>query len=237
MIPVKLICLPFAGGSKYAYHRYTQLAPDWLEIIPLDLPGRGSRMGEALLTDMEAIVDDVMNQVRGLTVYPYAIYGHSMGALITLLVARRIRREKLNEPLHLFVTGHGGPSANEDRVIRHKMPDPQLIEELISLNGMPQDILDDKALMDFFLPILRADFQAIETYQYEEDDKLEQPITCVIGRDEKITLEKAQAWEKETIGPLDVRRFPGKHFFIFEHSKEVIRLISRALDQSVTCRN
>jgi surfactin synthase thioesterase subunit len=237
MNKIKLICLPFAGGSKYAYHRYVRLAPDWLEIIPIDLPGRGSRMNETLLTDMDAIVDDVMSHIRDITVYPYAIYGHSMGALIALLVTRRIRKEKLNEPLHLFVTGHGGPSVNDDRVIRHKLPEPQLIDELLSLNGMPQEILDDKVLMDFFLPVIRADFQAIETFEYQAESKLDLPITCIIGREEKITVEKAQAWENETYGNVDVRRFPGKHFFIFEHDKEVIRLISKMLDQSLTYRN
>ena len=236
MNKIKLICLPFAGGSKYAYHRFVRLAPDWLEIIPIDLPGRGSRMTEALLTDVEAILDDVMHQIRDLTMYPYAIYGHSMGALLALLTARRIRKEKLNEPLHLFVTGLGGPSVN-DRIVRHNLPEPQLIDELISLDGMPRDVLNDRVMMSFFLPIIRADFEAIDNYQYQEDHKLDIPITCIIGREEKITPEKAQAWENETLAEVNVRRFPGKHFFIFEHDKEVIRLISKMLDQSVTYRN
>jgi surfactin synthase thioesterase subunit len=229
MQKIKLICLPFAGGSRYSYYRYMRFAPEWLEIVPVDLPGRGSRLNDPLLTNIHSIVEDVLTSIEPHIQSGYALYGHSMGALTALLLMRQLRKRKMNLPLHLFVTGHGGPSANNNKIIRHALPKEQLIGELNSLDGMPAEILQDEWMMDFFLPVIRADFEAIETYRYESDEKFEIPITCVIGKEEQISLENARAWSRETIAHVDVRQFPGKHFFIYQHDNEVVRLIGRTL--------
>jgi len=229
MKKIKMICLPFAGGSKYSYYRYVRLAPEWLEVIPVDLPGRGSRLSKPLLTDIHAIVDDILVQIRPHIDSPYILYGHSMGALTTLLLTRKMRDEGLPLPLHLFVTGHAGPSACTDRVVRHDLPEKELLTELNALDGMPAEIMEDEALLNFFLPVIRADFKAIETYRYQKAEKLDIAITCVIGTEENISLEDARAWQRETAAPVDVRQLPGKHFFIFQHDKAIIQLIGKMI--------
>lgn len=227
MEKIKMICLPFAGGSKYSYYRYIKLAPEWLEVIPIDLPGRGARLNEPLLTDMYAVVDDVFSKISKHIDSPYIFYGHSMGALTTLLLTRKIRRENRPMPFHLFVTGHGGPAANDNKKLRHDLPEQELIDELFDLDGIPSEILKDKALLSFFLPIIRADFKAIETFQYNAEDKFEIPITCVIGREEQITVARAEAWAQETNSTLEVKQFPGKHFFIYQYEREIMNLICK----------
>lgn len=229
MDTIKMICLPFAGGSKYSYYRYVKLAPSWLQVIPIDLPGRGARLNEPLLTDMYIIVDDILNRIRHLLDTPYVFYGHSMGALTTLLLTRKIRQEGLRMPLQLFVTGHGGPAANDNKIIRHNLPEKELIGELAVLDGIPGEVMKDETLLGFFLPIIRADFKAIETFRYTTDDKLNIPITCVIGREEQITTDKAKAWERETTAPVEVRQFPGKHFFIYQYEREIMNLVSKKI--------
>lgn len=229
MEKIKMICLPFAGGSKYSYYRYVKLAPEWIEVIPVDLPGRGARLNEQLLTDMYDVVEDVFKHIQRHLDGPYVLYGHSMGALTVLLLTRKIRKEGLRMPLHLFVTGHGGPSASDNKIIRYNMPENELIDELSILDGIPGDIMNDRFLLRFFLPVIRADFRAIETFNYTPEEKLDIPITCVVGSEERISLEKAGAWEMETTASVDVRQLPGKHFFIYQHEREIMTLICRKL--------
>jgi surfactin synthase thioesterase subunit len=229
MDTIKMICLPFAGGSKYSYYRYVKLAPPWLQIIPIDLPGRGARLNEPLLTDMHLIVEDVLNRIRQHLDAPYVFYGHSMGALTTLLLTRKIREVGLRLPMHLFVTGHGGPAANDNKIIRHNLPEKELIDELAMLDGIPGEVMTDETLLGFFLPIIRADFKAIETFSYTAEDKFDIPITCVIGREELITIDRARAWERETTAPVEIRQFPGKHFFIYQYEREIINLVGKKI--------
>ncbi len=80
MNKMNMICLPFAGGNVYSYQGYEKLAPASLNVIPLELPGRGARIREKLLKNLDEMVDDVFKQAKPyLNQKPYMIYGHSMG--------------------------------------------------------------------------------------------------------------------------------------------------------------
>src|SRR5687768_15465290 len=129
-----LLMLPFAGGSKYSYRAYEEKAPGLLEIIPLDYPGRGAQSGERLITDAVELAKDLYHQVKWRinNDQPYAIFGHSMGGLMTYLLADTILKQGGRPPLHLFVTGTGGPSAlSAAAKKRHLLSGPAFLEEIM----------------------------------------------------------------------------------------------------------
>jgi len=233
MSKIKLFCLPFAGGSKYSYKGYSAKAPNYIEVISLDLPGRGGRFGEPFITSVEGLVNDLFNQVKGQLNSPYAIYGHSLGSLLGLLLAQRIRQEGLPAPEHLFFTGRGGPQKEVPTKKRHELPKDEFIEELKEMGGLPKELLEDEELLNFFEPIIRADFQAIDTFFYEPQPKLDIPISVIVGMEEETTLEEAKAWQLETEQPVDVRQFPGNHFFIFQYEMEIMKLIAKKLSPKI----
>ncbi len=229
---INLFCLPFAGGSKYSYHSYKELAPPLLNLIPLELPGRGMRIRQALLTDIHLMVDDLFAQMQPHLNKPYAIYGHSMGTFLGYLLTKRIVEANVyNKPLHLFFTGCRAPSVASRESKRHVMPKAQFIEKLKEYGGSPDEILNDKDLTDFFEPIIRADFRGIENYTYQETEPFDIPITVMIGLDEPVTHEDASAWQKETSLPVEVHQFPGKHFFIFQNQAKIINIIANNIEQ------
>ena len=229
MNAINLFCLPFAGGSQYSYSSYVGLAPSHINVIPIEIPGRGSRLRENLLTNIHDMVDDVYYQIRGKLEAPYAIYGHSMGSLLGYLLTKKIIANRLNQPVRLFFTGCVGPSVENRERDRHLMPKEEFITKISDLGGSPDEILRDPELMEFFEPILRADFQAVETYEYEEGSPFDIPIDVVIGIDERATYREAQEWQKETTGPVRIRQLPGRHFFIFEYTQEIMNAIVHTL--------
>jgi surfactin synthase thioesterase subunit len=229
MNPINVIFLPFAGGSKYSYNGFVECAPDLINVVIVDLPGRGTRYHEPLLTDIERLVDDVYEQIRGYLDQPYAIYGHSMGTLLGYLLTRKLERENHALPLHLFFTGCVGPSLIAQRKLRHRLPKKEFLQELQELGGSPDEILRNEKLMEFFEPILRADFQAIETYVYQRQAPLDVPITVLLGTEDVATPEDGGSWQTETRYPVEVRKLPGKHFFIFDHQPEIMNLVVNKL--------
>lgn len=226
---INLYCLPFAGGSKYSYKDYVSAAPDFINVVPIELPGRGSRYKEPLLTDAAGMVDDVYGQIKDMLGTPYAIYGHSMGAVLGYLLARRILEEGMNPPEHLFLTGCRGPSVQRKDPLRHLLSKEEFIQELKNLGGCPDEILNDDDLMNFFEPILRADFQAVETLDYRPQEPIHIPINVMTGISERTTYQEAMEWQKETTAKVEGHRFPGKHFFIFNYPKEILEIIARKL--------
>jgi len=88
-----------------------------------------------------------------------------MGATLSFEVACKLREEMDMEPQHLLVSGRRAPH----RVCLppiYDLPEPQFIEKLRSLNGTPQEVLEHQDFLQLLIPMLRADFEVIETYKY-----------------------------------------------------------------------
>ena len=226
---MNLFCFPFAGGNKYSYNHFLPFAAKKIKIIPLELPGRGARMREPFITNMNEMVSDLYKIIVHDLSKPYAFYGHSMGAVLAFLMVKRIVNDNLTPPVYLFVSGKEAPSVSNKNPIRHLMPREEFIAELREMGGSPEQLLDDDELMNFFEPVLRADFQAMELYEYEKTSPLQIPVLAMIGLDEDITEEEVQAWQEETIQKIEIMKFEGKHFFIFNYSKEIMALINKRL--------
>ena len=231
MKEIKLFCLPFAGGNKYSYRDFTAKAPACLKVIPLDYPGRGSRMHEPLTTGVKTLVEDVYAQVKNnLDAQHYALYGHSMGGLLAYLLTRKIMEQQHRLPLHLFVTGTEGPAAPvKEEKKKHALSKPALVAELIKFEGFPEEILQDEELFDFFEPILRADLEAAENYVHVPRDPMDIPITVITGTEEDMEWEEVALWQQETTRKVDFKRIPGNHFFIFDHPDRLLEIITKKL--------
>lgn len=220
---------PFAGGSRYSYNAFRSDMPPFINPVPFDLPGRGGRFREHLLEDMDAMAEDLFQQIQPyLKEGTYAIYGHSMGTALAHLVVLRIIEAQKPLPLEIFLTGRGGPDEPETDNW-HKLPSSAFREKIKKLGGSPQEVLEDESLMDFIEPILRADFKAIETHTYPAFEPFDIPLTVVTGTNEDISTEGILSWQKITSRPADFRQFPGDHFFIFEHAGALLNIFSGKL--------
>jgi surfactin synthase thioesterase subunit len=223
---MNLFCLPFAGASKYSYNGFVTCAPKNIKVIPIDLPGRGSRLGECLLSDINLMVNDIFDQIRPLLSLPYAIYGHSMGSLAGYLLTKTILSHQLQKPSHLFFSGCIAPSIRKTPVINSSLPSDLFKKRLKEYGGIPDEVLLNDDLMKFFEPILRADFKAVESFKYQETIPFNIPIDVFLGTEENASYEDGLAWQYETQAEVNVRKFSGNHFFIFGNEKEIMHIIA-----------
>lgn len=231
MKKINLYCLAFAGGNKYSYREFADKAPSFLNIIPLEYPGRGARVKEPLLSNIVALVDDLYSQVKANgDQKEYAIYGHSMGGLTGYLLAKKLVENGHRAPLHLFITGTSGPSAiSRTEKKRYLLETSEFIQEIKDLDGMPDEILSNEELLQYFEPILRSDFKASETYLHEGTDPVNIPITVITGTEEDMELEEIYLWQKESSYKVDFKQLPGKHFFIFQHIYQIFEIITQKI--------
>jgi surfactin synthase thioesterase subunit len=228
---VNLICLPFAGGNKYSYRVLESKMPSFLNAVTLEYPGRGSRIAEPLLTDAYPLAEDSFRQLKKIiTRGPYALYGHSMGGLLACLVTRKIVESGLQLPLHVFISGTSGPAApSREKKKRHLLEKDAFIEEIRTLNGSPAELLEDTELLEYFEPILRADFKASESFVYRPAAPVEVPFTVITGTEEDMTLEDIGLWQKESRIDVDYFRMPGGHFFIFDSAADILEIVTRKI--------
>lgn len=224
-----LFCIPFSGGSKYSYNEFIKHAPENLMIRSVELPGRGIRLEEPLISDIHELTEDIYNTIAPFLDTPYALYGHSMGARVVYLLAKMLREKNHNPPLHLFVSGSQGPSMRNQKMF-HTMPEKEFKEELRSMGGVEESIFEDEELFQFFEPILRSDFKVVDTYYYQEAAPLNIPVTVMIGTEEDISYGAAKSWQNETLSTIDIYEFTGDHFFIYNHIEAILKMIHRKLE-------
>lgn len=112
---------------------------------------------------------------------PFAFFGHSMGALISFELARLLRKDCDCSPVYLLISGCRVPQVTGSTSLIHSLPDDKFLEELRRLNGTSETILSNKELVQFLLPMLRADFSALETYTYYSESLLTCPIMAFGG--------------------------------------------------------
>jgi surfactin synthase thioesterase subunit len=225
---LRLFCVPFAGGNAYSYKDLKKHLAGFVELVALELPGRGRRFGEPLLTCLDEMVADLHSQIRGQASGSCALYGHSMGGRLVALVARRMLQEGTGTPAHLFVSGCPAPSAVRPRR-RHLLPRDEFISMLHQMD-CPPEVLRNEELMEVFEPVLRADFEANDTFQHRPQTPLHVPITAMLGTSDETTREEVLRWQEETTTELSVQEFDGGHFFIFDHLPALGRIISEGLE-------
>lgn len=219
----RLFCLPFAGGGSAAYYQWTKrILPD-IELVRVNLPGRETRLREAPFNRLASLVNTLANELVIWMDRPFALYGHSMGALIAFELARELRRRSCPSPAHLFVSGYRAPHLPPSQSPFSHLPDVEFIDRVRQYGGVPDLVAQNEELMEIFLPILRADFEMMETYVYNEETPLECPFTAFGGlSDPKVSREKIVAWKMHTTMNFGVRFFPGGHFFIQDCVPEVL---------------
>jgi surfactin synthase thioesterase subunit len=199
--------------------------PPGIRIIPLEYPGKGNRQNEPPLDNMNAIVKDLLPRIKWRLTRPYAFYGHSMGAITSYLLIKRILEEDLPPPEHLFVSGAAGPSVPHRHPDVSHLPKEEFFQSIKQMGGSPVEMFEDKLLLDFLEPVLRPDFHAIEHYEYEKTDPFDIPISVFIGKEEDILIQEAMKWNEETTNTADIHFLDGNHFFIFEKGPQMMKTI------------
>jgi medium-chain acyl-[acyl-carrier-protein] hydrolase len=176
-------------------------------------------MGEQLFTRLTLLVQTLADLITRKPQPPYALFGHSMGALISFELARELRRRGFAAPRRLFLSGRGAPHVPSRKTPIFNLPEESFIAEVKKFNGTPNELFDHPEVMELLLPALRADLEMLDTYEYRPEQRLSCPISAYGAlQDTDAPVESLRAWEEHTSASCNLRIFPGDHFFIHSPS-------------------
>ncbi|MBN3305651.1 SAST synthase, partial [Amia calva] len=231
----RLVCFPWAGGGSIHYARWGKLLNSSVEVYSVKLPGREGRAKEPLAEDMQQIVEDVVGALLPeLREKPFALFGHSFGAMSSFATAEYLKRVHGLEPVHLFVSGASAPHS-ESRLVPHmrsQLSDAEFLAWLTAIGGTPPEILANQDILKMFLPVLKGDLHVVENYRFVKPEApiLSCPVTCFDGM--KDVPHDLKAWKELTSGEFTVQMLPGPHFYLKDqcNEKTILDYITRQLE-------
>ncbi len=203
-----------------------------IDLKPIELSGRGKRFGEPLYHSVDEAIEDIYMKISDeLDGTPYAVFGHSMGTIFAYELIRKIIHHTKQEPIHVFLSGRYPPYIETEEEHVYLLPDKEFIDSVVKLGGTNKAVVDNKELLDLFLPILRSDYKLVETYKHFGSLlRLNCDITVLNGKNDKYIIGKnASRWQEYTNKTCNFYEFEDGHFFINKFKDDVISIINSEL--------
>ena len=227
----RLFCLPFAGGGASTYGAWPGLLGSAIDVIAIQLPGRESRLREPAVSSIDCLAREIVRAIGDWLDLPYALFGHSMGALVAFEVARGLRRQGLPAPQLMFPSAKRAPQLGPDPEPMGRLSDADLLGRLHGQFGLDLSA-EMRPLIELMLPTIRADICAVDDYSYAPESPFRFPIVALGGdSDASVRQEELSAWGIHTESSFRTRLFPGGHFFVDDCRRQVAMLLQEELSR------
>ncbi|MBZ4019508.1 thioesterase II family protein [Streptomyces purpurogeneiscleroticus] len=230
MAATPLLLLHHSGGSAQIFHELIDALPASVAPLVWELPGRGRRWREPLVTTVEDAVADLLRRTDELT-GDFAVFGHSLGAYLGLALAAELdERPRGARCTTLFASANAAPS----NAVLPSPRSPLLLndEETFAMarragGDVDPRIRDHPMLGPWTANLLRADFSLTDTFLRRHRDTVTRAdIVTVCGTDDIFTPLQLKSWNAATTGSHELLTYPGGHFYLEQQAKPLAAAIT-----------
>ncbi len=233
---IKLVCLPYAGGYAQFYKNVLdQHVADYVDVVPIELPGHGMRFGEKLKNNIRDLLNDILKIVDTIIngEGEYALLGYSMGSRIIYGLYSEIRKRKWKLPIAMFFCASPPPTLAEKRIETTR----NSLINIIKKSQFGKKILGNAELLDVNINILGADINVLNSFNEKKEECMIQcPIYVFNGNKEYQLRMYDSKWQKMSEERCDIKTFKGGHYFIYEQAANVAEVINNQLLEIASLR-
>lgn len=213
---IQLICFPFAGGYSASFRPLHEHLKRDFEMLAIEPPGHGTNRMEPV-DDLEKLADMYLTALRPKLSRPFVLFGYSMGGMVVYRLAQKLEKEGVY-PKAVIISAIQPPCIKRKKVSHYD--DDAFLDHLIQLGGMPEGLVKNKEIMNFFLPSFRADYRALETFSHTDHALLSSPVHILNGNKDEKCMKDAFGWNK-WVKDIDFHYFKGGHMFLLSETEQV----------------
>ena len=224
---IQFICFPFAGGYSASYRPLFEQLKDTAEVIAAEPPGHGTNL-MPLETSIDRLAELYKEGLTGKLNRPFMLFGHSMGGLVVYRLTQLLEKEGIN-PAAVIISAIQPPQTKR-QMLTH-LSNEAFVQHIAEMGGIPKELLENKPMMDYFTPSLRADYQALESFQHTDKTIIESPVYLLNGKQDKKCMEDADGW-LTWANSIERTDFEGGHMYINTHLEQFAEHMRHVIEQT-----
>lgn len=224
---VRLYAFPPAGLGPEFYAPWCPLLPPTIEFCAVQLPGRGARADHVSITDPQPLLASLADLVHTESdSRPFALFGHSVGALLAFETTRRLRRTRRRLPSLLALSAFPAPHLDtfHTLLMQTLYRGGEGMTEL--LGPIPSSLRDARQIVDVYTPLL-ADVLLAVHHRHRNEPSLDVDLALYGGQDDPIAPpEQLTAWNDLVALPTTPHFFPGAHLYTREQATAMTKQLA-----------
>ncbi|HCO80350.1 alpha/beta fold hydrolase [Bacillus sp. (in: firmicutes)] len=224
---IQLICFPFAGGYSASYRPLFEQLKDTAEVTAAEPPGHGTNL-MPLETSIDRLAELYKEGLTGKLKRPFILFGHSMGGLVVYRLTQLLEKEGI-DPAAVVISAIQPPQTKR-QILTH-LSNEAFVQHIAEMGGIPKELLENKPMMDYFTPSLRADYQALESFQHTDKTIIESPVYLLNGKQDKKCMEDADGW-LTWANAIERTDFEGGHMYINTHLEQFAEHMRHVIEQT-----
>ncbi|ANY69396.1 thioesterase [Paenibacillus sp. BIHB 4019] len=222
---IPLICFPFAGGYSAAFWPLHHFVQKDCQLLAVEPPGHGTN-SMTLIPNLEGLVELYARELAAYFQQPFVLFGHSMGGMVVYRLAQKLEQQGIVAEA-VIISAIQPPQNKRERTAHLK--DDAFLDHVIRIGGIPEELVKQREMLDFFLPSFRADFQALETFEHCDHTPLQAPMHVFYGAEDYKCAEEADGWRKWAHN-VRLHRFEGGHMFLLSEPEKVAASIRSIIE-------
>ena len=222
----RIFCIPYAGSGASLYSAWDKYFDNDIEIDPIQLPGRENHRKEPFINDMNIISEKIADLIASMSDKPFALFGYSMGGVISYEVVLKLLHKYNLIPDVLFM---GASSVFGERDFKvSELAENDLIKYLERIGGSDNSAYESELYRNSYLPIIRNDYRLLERYHFGFE-----PLPCRIvsfaSKTDKAMLYRNIRLLSYMTDNWEVYEMQGNHFFIHDKLKDVTDIVKQSI--------
>ncbi|MFJ9471259.1 thioesterase II family protein [Streptomyces caniferus] len=230
--PLRVLLIPHAGAGASSALVFRQHLPQEWALAAIRLPGRESRIREAV-PDLAGLVADVVASARMLPGRgPLLVVGVCSGAVVGLEAVRALQDTDPGLVAGFVAVSQRALNEQPDAAARPPAdPDDyaDVREELRAYGALPDSIADDDMLRTY-LPVIAGDMRAVRDHYADPEPALACPVLVVAGDHDPLCDEDRLAgWSLYSKTTRQVR-VPGGHMLLTDAPAQLAGCVAANLE-------
>jgi surfactin synthase thioesterase subunit/acyl carrier protein len=247
----RLFCFPYAGGGVGSFRGWARSLSDDIELVAVEAPGRGTRINETAVGDLDTFVRQMMPELLEWLDRPSAFFGHCLGGLTMFATLRVLPPQCAHLVRHAFACGVRPPHLLRRRgpfednlaygvMLHHEydvsvppyaQPDEVFAYIVRQFETPDADrMLAIPKLRNVLLPAIRAEFGMAYNYHYRPGEPFSFPITSFVGdADPWVSHQDSAGWGALTRGAFTNHLRKGSHFLMMDDQTYILQTIEKEL--------